>query len=292
MKPETAELELVLAARSAELPGGLHVLRALPQAQRRMVGPFVFLDQMGPAVFEAGHGLSVLPHPHIGLSTVTYLFAGAGVHRDTLGSVQTIVPGDVNWMTAGRGIAHSERATPQARQTGGPMHGIQIWVALPQHFEESEPTFVHHPGPTLPQLDDAGVGIRVIAGSMFGARSPVKTHSALFYVVVTLEAGSVLQVTAEHEERAVYVVEGAIDVGSRTLAPGELGIFQRGAEVLVRAEEASRVLLFGGEPLEGPRHIWWNFVSSSKERIEQAKADWRAQRFGAIPGETEFIPLP
>lgn len=290
--PETSELELVLAGRAADLPGGLHVLRALPQARRRMVGPFVFLDEMGPVVFSAGRGMSVLPHPHIGLSTVTYLFSGEGVHRDTLGSVQTIVPGDVNWMTAGRGIAHSERVTPQALQTGGELHGIQIWVALPARVEEAEPTFAHHPASTLPQLDDAGVRIRIIAGSMFGARSPVKTHSALFYGVVTLEAGAVLQVTAEHEERAVYVVEGSVAIDARTLVPGELGILKRGAEVLARAEEPARVLLFGGEPLEAPRHIWWNFVSSSKERIEQAKADWRAQRFGVIPGETEFIPLP
>ncbi len=274
------DVELVLAARTAELPGGLHVLRALPQARRRMVGPFVFLDQMGPA---EGPPMAVLPHPHIGLSTVTYLFEGEAVHRDTLGSVQRIVPGDVNWMTAGRGIAHSERG-----ERAGRTFGIQIWVALPKAHEETEPSFAHHPGATLPALDGDGARLRVVAGRFGGAVSPVKTHSELFYVVAEVEAGGVLQLPAEHEERAAYVVDGAIEGFKK----GELAVFRPKGDVVLRADEPSRVLLFGGATMDAPRHIWWNFVSSSKERIEQAKADWRAQRFGQIAGEEESSPLP
>ncbi len=286
------DVELILAARSADLPGGLHVLRALPQARRRMVGPFVFLDQMGPAKFTPGSGMAVGRHPHIGLSTVTYLFEGEALHRDSLGYLQRITPGAVNWMTAGRGIAHSERGTPEGIASGGKLFGIQIWVALPKQFEEQEPTFVHHPADSLPEGADAGVRWRVVAGAWNGARSPVKTHSELFYAVVQVETGAVLCMPADHEERAVYVVEGALDLGTGVLRPGELAVLHRGAEVLLRATEDSRVLVLGGEPLDGPRHIYWNFVSSSKERIEQAKADWRAQSFGAIQDEPDYIPLP
>jgi redox-sensitive bicupin YhaK (pirin superfamily) len=289
---EAAEVEMVLAARGADIGGGLSVLRALPQARRRMVGPFVFLDQMGPADFAAGRGSDVRMHPHIGLSTVTYLFEGEGLHRDTVGSVQRILPGDVNWMTAGRGIAHAEHLSHAAGAAGGPVFGIQIWVALPQTFEETEPSFVHHAAATLPEFGEGGARIRLIAGSLFGERSPVKTHSELFYADVALEPGAVLGVPTAHEERAAYVVDGSVEVSTGTLQPGQLAVFQRGAEVCLRASEGARVLLLGGAPLEGPRHIWWNFVSSSKERIEQAKEDWRAQRFGRIEGETDFIPLP
>lgn len=281
---DSPDVELVLAARSADLPGGLHVLRALPQARRRMVGPFVFLDQMGP-----GPAIGVGRHPHIGLSTVTYLFEGEVVHRDSLGTVQRIMPGAVNWMTAGSGISHSER-TPAGFE--GRMYGIQIWVALPKEHEETAPTFVHHAAESLPQLDDAGARIRVVAGAFGGARSPVKTHSELFYAVAETDAGTVLQVKPSHEERAVYVVDGSVELGGGTLKPGELAVLARGREVLLRTGDGSRVLLFGGEPLESPRHIYWNFVSSSKDRIEQAKSDWRAQRFGAIEGEPGWIPLP
>jgi redox-sensitive bicupin YhaK (pirin superfamily) len=281
-----------MAARGADLPGGLHVLRALPQAQRRMIGPFVFLDHMGPAAFAPGTGMAIGAHPHIGLSTVTYLFEGEALHRDTLGTVQRIAPGDVNWMTAGSGIAHSERSTPEALAAGGPVHGIQIWVALPKQHEESAPAFAHHPSADLPRLDDRGVRIQVVAGTFAGARSPVKTHSELFYAVVDLEPGAVLQLPADHEERAAYVVWGAASLSQDTLRRGDLGVLTRGAEVLLRAEEPARLLVFGGAPLDGPRYIWWNFVSSSKERLEQAKADWREQRFGKIAGETGYIPLP
>ncbi len=289
---DPSDLELILAARGADLPGGLHVLRALPQAQRRMVGPFVFLDQMGPAQLAAGHGLEVGPHPHIGLSTVTYLFEGEAIHRDTLGTVQRIRPGDVNWMTAGRGIAHSERAPPELLATGGPLFGIQIWVALPKAHEETAPAFAHYPAAQLPAFDDGGVALRLVAGALEGLTSPVKTHSELFYAVASLEEGAVVRLTAAHAERAAFVVQGTVSSGKGELKAGELGVFSRGPEVLLRACAPSRVLIFGGAPLEAPRHIWWNFVSSSKERIEQAKDDWRAQRFGPIPDETTFIPLP
>ncbi|MBL8952638.1 MAG: pirin family protein [Myxococcaceae bacterium] len=281
-------------------------MRALPQARRRMVGPFVFLDQMGPA---EGPPMTVLPHPHIGLSTVTYLFEGEAMHRDTLGSVQRIVPGDVNWMTAGRGIAHSERGDRPARtaasgdaqasqRANDPVlaagraetrsFGIQIWVALPKPHEETQPTFAHHPKATLPSLDGDGASLRVVAGRFGGKTSPVKTHSELFYVVAELEAGGTIQLPADQEERAAYVVDGRVG----NFNPGDLAVFKPKSDVLLRADEPSRVLLFGGATMDAPRHIWWNFVSSSKERIEQAKADWRAQKFGVIPGETEHIPLP
>lgn len=274
-------VELVLAARGADLPGGLHVLRALPQARRRMVGPFVFLDQMGPAEFATGQEVKILSHPHIGLSTVTYLFEGEGVHRDSLGVVQKILPGDVNWMTAGKGIVHAE-------QLRGPRaFGIQIWVALPKQFEEMDPTFHHHDAAELPLIEDGGTRIRIVAGSLFGKRSPVRTHSELFYADVTLAAGAKVKLSAEHHERAAYVVSGDV-----AFSPGELAVFRPGEEVVLEAKSDSRVLLLGGEPLEGPRHIYWNFVSSSKERIEQAKTDWQAQAFAKVPGETEVIPLP
>jgi redox-sensitive bicupin YhaK (pirin superfamily) len=275
------DIERVLAARSAELPGGLHVLRALPQAQQRMVGPFVFLDQMGPV---NGPPMAVAPHPHIGLSTVTYLFEGEAIHRDSLGTVQRIAAGDVNWMTAGRGIAHSERGP----KGGGRTSGIQIWVALPKQHEETEPTFAHHPASTLPVLEPDGMRLKLVAGTLWGARSPVKTHSELFYAVAEIEASGLLHLPPEHEERAAYLVEGRLE----PLSPGELAVFRPGADVCLRAEEPSRVLLFGGATMDAPRHIWWNFVSSSRDRIEQAKEDWRRQRFGAIPEETDFIPLP
>ncbi|MBJ6766128.1 pirin family protein [Myxococcaceae bacterium JPH2] len=283
---EAPDVELILAAKSADLPGGIHVLRALPQAQRRMVGPFVFLDQMGPTSLRA----DVLSHPHIGLSTVTYLFEGEILHKDSLGSEQWIRPGAVNWMTAGSGIVHAERA-PTHKPDDGRLYGIQIWVALPRAHEETAPSFVHHAAESLPTVEDAGVRIRLVAGSMFGLRSPVKTHSELFYADVALEAGAVLKLPALHDERAAYVAEGSLSLTRGTLGAGNLALFRRGAEVLLQATEDSRVLVFGGEPLDGPRHIFWNFVSSSKERIEEAKRAWKEQRMGKVPGESGFIPL-
>jgi redox-sensitive bicupin YhaK (pirin superfamily) len=289
MATSEPELDLVMLARSADLPGGLHVRRAIPQAQRRMVGPFVFVDQMGPAEFPAERELTILAHPHIGLSTVTYLFEGEGLHRDSLGTVQRILPGEVNWMTAGQGIAHSER---MHAGTSGRMFGIQTWVALPRHLEESSPTFEHYDASAVPVLEDGGVTTRLIAGSLFGASSGVKTSSPLFYAEARLDAGAVLRLTAEYDERAAFVVEGSVKLTETTLRAGEIAFFHRGVEVLCRAEEPARVLLLGGEPLEGPRYISWNFVSSSKERLKQAASDWRHQRFTRIPGETAYIPLP
>ena len=283
------ELENLIIAPTRDLGDGFEVRRALPSARRRMVGPFIFLDQMGPAVLRPGHGLDVRPHPHIGLATVTYLFEGEVLHRDSLGTVQPIRPGEVNWMTAGQGIVHSERMRVGA---SGRMYGVQIWVALPQRLEESAPTFEHYDVSAVPLLVDGGITTRLIAGSLFGARSGVKTSSALFYAEAQLEEGAVLRLPAEYDERATFVVEGSVTLTETTLRSGEIAFFQRGAEVLLRANEPTRLLLLGGEPLEGPRYISWNFVSSSKERLKQAASDWRHQRFTRVPGETAYIPLP
>jgi redox-sensitive bicupin YhaK (pirin superfamily) len=287
-------VETIIVPRTRDLGEGFEVRRALPSVRRRMVGPFIFFDQMGPALFNAGHGLDVRPHPHIGLSTVTYLFEGKVLHRDSLGTVQTIQPGAVNWMTAGQGITHSERTPPGMRASGGRLYGIQIWVAVPKQHEEIAPGFAHTPAAALPVIEDGGTRVRVIAGGLYGARSPVSTLSELFYADAMLAAGAQLQVTASHEERAVYVAEGGIELGGEVYGKGQLLVLRPGAEVVLRghAAEGGRALLFGGEPMDGPRHIWWNFVSSSRERIEQAKEDWRSGRMAAVPGETEFIPLP
>jgi redox-sensitive bicupin YhaK (pirin superfamily) len=286
-----ASIDLVVEGRPRDL-GGFTVTRVLPIAARRAIGPFVFLDHMGPLELAAGVGFDVRPHPHIGLSTVTYLFDGAVMHRDSIGSVQVIVPGDVNWMTAGRGIVHSERSPDDARARGGRMHGLQIWVALPLDAEESAPSFHHHPASTLPEIVRGAARVRVIAGTAYGATSPAKTHSPLSFVDATLPAGAALDVEDVHAERAVYVIEGAVAIGERTCEPHRLIVLSRGTAV-VRAARDSRIALIGGAPLEGPRHIDWNFVSSSRERIARAKDDWRARRFPAIPSDDqEFIPLP
>jgi hypothetical protein len=292
MDPLPEELEEIIVPRARDLGDGFYVRRALPAARRQMVGPFIFFDQMGPAVFRDGQGLDVRPHPHIGLATVTYLFEGTIIHRDSLGTVERITPGEVNWMTAGRGIVHSERSPAEERAQGRQLFGIQIWVALPKRHEETAPAFAHFGADRLPVFEDAGARIRLISGSLFGARSPVSTFSELFYADVLLEEGAVLALKAEHDERAAYIVEGRIEVGSAALEAGEMPVFRRSGEVLMRAAAPSRLLLFGGEPMDGPRHIVWNFVSSTSERIEQAKEDWRAQRFAPVPQETEFIPFP
>lgn len=288
-----SNVETVVVPRSSDLGDGFFVQRALPSAGRRMVGPFVFFDQMGPTVLAAGKGLDVRPHPHIGLATVTYLFTGEILHRDSLGSVQPIRAGAVNWMTAGSGIVHSERTPPELRAVEAPLFGIQSWVALPLRDEDVAPAFVHHPEDSLPVLEAEGRQVRLIAGSLYGARAPVETFSDMFYADVTLEPEALLEVPAEHEERAAYVVEGSISIGRDTFDAGQLVVFRAGAPLMLRAASMrTRVMLLGGEPMDGPRHVWWNFVSSSRERIEQAKADWRAGRFAPVPGETEFIPLP
>jgi redox-sensitive bicupin YhaK (pirin superfamily) len=273
--------------------GGLRVRRALPHSKRRMVGPFVFLDHIGPAIFAPGAGIDVRPHPHIGLATVTYLAEGAIFHRDTLGSAQAILPGDVNWMTAGRGIAHSERSPAETRAQERPLLGIQSWVALPKASEETEPGFFHHPGASLPQLEDKGITARVIAGSAYGATSPIKIYSETLYCDVRLAAGIVLPLPTDHEERAVQIISGEVEIAGERFEESQLLIFRPGDAIAVRALSPARIMLLGGEPMDGPRHIWWNFVSSSRERIEQAKQDWREKRFGLVPGdESEFIPLP
>ncbi|MBU6426582.1 MAG: pirin family protein [Rhodospirillales bacterium] len=284
--------ELVITPITHDI-GGLRVRRALPHASRRMVGPFVFLDQIGPAAFEPGHGLDVRPHPHIGLATVTYLMQGRIFHRDTLGSAQEIRPGAVNWMTAGRGIAHSERSPDDARQSGQPMLGIQSWVALPKEAEETAPGFFHHTGASLPQLQDGGIVARIIAGHAYGQVSPVNVFSGTLYVDASLEAGSSLPLPDEHQERSAQIIAGEVEIAGERFGEGQLLVFRPGDTITIRAVTAARLMLLGGNPLDGPRHIWWNFVSSSKERIEQAKEDWVQRRFGLVAGdEEEFIPLP
>lgn len=267
--------------------------RVLPSAARRAVGPFVFFDHMGPAELPAGRGIDVRPHPHIGLATVTYLFEGEIEHRDSLGSDQAIRPGAINWMTAGRGIVHSERSTPEARAEASRLHGIQLWLGLPQADEEVEPAFAHHPSEALPGRAEGGVRLTVLAGTAFGLRSPVRTFSPLMYVDVELAAERELEVSAEHPERAVYVVEGAVRCGAERVGASTMAVLASGGPVTLQAEAATRLVLIGGAPLDGERHLRWNFVSSSPARLEQAARDWEERRFPLVPGdEEEFIPLP
>lgn len=288
----TTPLETVIVPRTRDLGGGFEVRRVLPAAERRMVGPFVFFDAMGPMVFQPGNGLDVRPHPHIGLATVTYLFDGEILHRDSLGTVQPIRAGEVNWMTAGRGITHSERTGPDVRQKGSRLFGTQAWIALPKRDEETAPSFAHHGRETFPVIESDGATVRLIAGALFGARAPTRTFSEMFYADVSLSPDGRLAVPAEHEERAAFLVEGSIDLGGERYDAGRLLVFRPGVEIVIAAGSAARLMLLGGEPMDGPRHVWWNFVSSSAERIEAAKADWTAGRFDTVPGETEFIPLP
>ncbi len=265
----------------------------LPFQSRRMVGPFIFLDHMGPADFASGHGIDVRPHPHIGLSTVTYLFDGEIHHRDSLGVSQLIRPGAVNWMTAGAGIVHSERTDPARRNRGGLMHGVQAWVALPEADEEEAPAFAHHSAAELPELSERGVWARLVAGSAYGLSNSVKTHSPLFYLHVELAAGARIALPEEHAERAAYIVSGRIDHEGHRYEAGRMLVFSPGgAPVIVAEDGPARLMLLGGEAL-GPRFIWWNFVSSRRERIEQAKQDWQAGRMVLPPEDNgEFIPLP
>ena len=273
--------------------GGFQVRRAVPSLQARSVGPFVFVDHMGPALFEPGRGIDVRPHPHIGLATVTYLWDGALRHRDTLGSLQDILPGDVNWMTAGRGIAHSERTPPQPRDAGHAIHGMQTWVALPKPDEEVAPSFHHHPAASLPTLERAGTRLQVIAGRGFGMESPVRVFAETFNVAVDLAPEAELDIAAEATQRALYVLEGDAQLDGSDIPDKQLVLLDPGTRHRLRAKTPLKAMLFGGEPLDAPRHMWWNFVSSSKDRIEQAKDDWQAGRFGLIPGDdVERIPLP
>ena len=282
----------VIVPRARDL-GGFEVRRALPSAQRQMVGPFIFFDQFGPVVMQSGQGIDVRPHPHIGLSTVTWLFDGSIFHRDSLGSEQAIAPGELNWMTAGKGIVHSERTAAGERARERKIFGIQSWVALPKAHEETTPTFDHVAMERLPVIANKGISARIVAGSLYGASSPVKTHSELFYADVQLQAGAALPLPVEHEERGVYVAEGEIEIAGQVFAAARLLVFRPGDAITIRAKTQARVMLLGGEPMEGPRHVWWNFVSSSKDRIEAAKDDWKQARFAIVPGdEKDFIPLP
>ena len=289
--PACKALQNVIVPRPRDI-GGFEVRRVLPSLERRSVGPFVFFDQMGPAELAPGQGIDVRPHPHIGLATVTYLFAGTIVHRDSLGTVQAIEPGEVNWMTAGRGIVHSERSDTELRKQRQKLYGIQIWVALPKRHEETEPDFAHYAADTLPLIEGEGKTVRIIAGSLFGKTSPVKTFSSLFYADAILQPGGSLELAAQHEERAIYLLEGTVELGGQSFEFGRLLAFSSGDEISIKANSTARILLFGGQPLDGPRHVWWNFVSSSRERMEQAKDDWKAGRFAPVPGDAEFIPLP
>jgi redox-sensitive bicupin YhaK (pirin superfamily) len=280
----------VINGRERDL-GGFVVRRVLPFAGRQMVGPFIFFDHLGPAEFASDKGIDVRPHPHIGLATVTYLFSGALEHRDSLRNVREIHPGDVNWMTAGHGIVHSERTPYAARASGPRIHAIQSWVALPDGHEDVDPDFVHHPASSLPQVKVGETDLTVIAGHGFGLTSPVATLWPTFYVHARLPEGATLRLPVEHRERAVYLVQGAIDIGGTPLAEGQMAVLEP-VEVTFRAITASRVMLLGGEQFPTPRRIYWNFVASSQERIERAKERWSKQQFPAVPNDTEFIPLP
>ena len=291
-KSEQTEVELVIETRPRDL-GGFSVRRVLPSAKRRMIGPFIFFDEMGPVDFQPGAGIDVRPHPHVNLATVTYLFEGEIEHRDSLGSHQVIRPGEINWMTAGRGIAHSERTRDATRRRGAKLHGIQSWVALPKAHEEIAPEFAHHSEQTLPVFKEGGVELRLLAGEAFGHTAPVKVLSPIFYADAKMSAGSEIALPSDHHDRAAYIVSGTVSCGAERCSDPRMLVFVPGLEVRIVAETEARVMLLGGEPFPEKRYIWWNFVSSSETRIEQAKRDWKEQRFGAVPGdEDERIPLP
>ena len=283
-------IELLIEPKVRDL-GDFTVRRALPDKRRQRVGPFLFFDHMGPADFQRGTGVNVRAHPHIGLATITYLFEGEILHRDSLGYVQPIRPGAVNWMTAGRGIVHSEKVTDEILASGQRLPGLQTWVALPTEAEQSEASFEHYPAADIPAVNADGAEIRVVLGSAFGVSSPVSTRSETLYVEVLFQPGQSVAIP-DAGELAVYVVEGSVAINQEFVDAGVLAILRNGAAGTVTAESAARIMFAGGDALEGERFIWWNFVSSSRERIEQAKNDWREQRFGDVPGETDYIPLP
>jgi redox-sensitive bicupin YhaK (pirin superfamily) len=291
-------IETLIIPRARDL-GGFEVRRALPAPKRQMVGPFIFFDQMGPAEFLTDAGIDVRPHPHIGLGTVTYLHRGAFQHRDSLGTDQMISPGAVNWMVAGRGVTHSERTASETRRRPHSLFGIQTWVALPEAQEEVAASFEHHEAGALPLLEGEGKSVRLILGSAYGERAPARIFSEMFYADAVLAPGARLPMPAEHEDRGVYVVEGDVAIAGESFAAGQMMVFRPGdAITLTAGERGARLMLLGGETLAGPRYIWWNFVASSRERIEAAKeawaaADFRDGRFHLPPGdEAEFIPLP
>ena len=285
-------IDLTIIPKPKDL-GGFSVRRILPSAHRQMVGPFIFLDHLGPATFAPGEGINVRPHPHIGLATVTYLFQGELLHRDSLGSKQVITPGAINWMTAGRGIVHSERTSPEEKDTLRLAHGLQSWIALPKECEEMPPTFHHHPADSLPEWTQDGVTFKLAAGSAYGYEAPVTVYSPMFYIEVNMDAGSHLKLPMEYLERAIYLIDGGLRIGDTRIAPQTMTVFLQEKAIALEAEEPAHLMLLGGEPLSEPRFIERNFVSSSQERIAQAKADWKAGRFDKVPGdEKEFIPLP
>lgn len=280
-----------IAGREHDLGGGFIVRRLLPDAKRRMVGPFVFLDHMGPHDFAPGQGIDVRPHPHIGLSTLTWLWDGALMHRDSVGSAQVIRPGDVNWMTAGRGIVHSERSPGTERASGHRIEGLQTWLAMPESEAEAAPSFQHVPAAEVPTLHRDGVEIAIVAGHAFGQQSPVRTCVDTLYASLHFAEGASVTVEADHEERAIYPLEDGLLLDGEPLAARQLHVLEEPGPQLLKASAPVRAMLLGGASV-GPRVLWWNFVATSRERIEQAKADWAAQRFGRVPGEAEFIPLP
>jgi redox-sensitive bicupin YhaK (pirin superfamily) len=293
-KIEAGPVETVSVPRARDL-GGFEVRCALPSRARQMIGPFIFFDQMGSAQFRSGQGIDLRPHPHIDLATVTYLFEGEIIHRDSLGTTQPIRPGAVNWMTAGRGIVHSERTSPELRTRGSRLFGLQTWVALPAADEETEPSFAHYDATVFPVLEAEGKHVRLVVGQAWGLRSPVKTLSATIFADVLLDLGAALPVDATYDERAVYVVSGTVDIAGDRFPSGQLLVLRPSDAMTVRntEKEVARIVVIGGEPMDGPRHIWWNFISSRPERIEQAKADWKAGRFDPVPGDNdELVPLP
>ena len=290
--PPGSGIAHILLPRLHDLGDGFVVARMIPHAAARTVGPFVFLDQFGPVDLPPGRAMDVRPHPHIGLATVTYLYDGEIMHRDSLGSVQAIRPGEVNWMTAGRGIVHSERTPAELRDTTRRMAGLQFWVGLPTAREEMEPAFAHHGADELPLLDAEGATIRLVVGALMGKRSPVVTQSETLLADIVLSGKARLAIPASHAERAIQVTGGQVEIAGARFGTQRLLVLEPGRAVTILAIEDSRVVLFGGDPLDGARHLAWNFVSSSKERLEQAKDDWRSGRFAKVPGETEFIPLP
>lgn len=284
-------VELIVGPRYRDLVG-FKINRVWPTPKRRLIGPFIFLDHLMPAILEPGQGLDVPPHPHIGLATVTYLFDGELVHRDSLGIEQVIRPRDLNWMQAGRGIVHSERSSRAARAGLSRLHGLQAWVALPRAAESLEPSFAHYPQSDIPTVRQDGADFAVVAGTAFGATSPVATSSELFFVDAKMRPGAQLAIDERLGERAAYVASGRIALDSTSYSSGRLLVFESGAAVTITAMTQARLLLFGGAPLGEDRYVWWNFVASTPEAIESAKSDWRAQKFPAVPGDREFMPMP
>jgi redox-sensitive bicupin YhaK (pirin superfamily) len=289
LAPDAVEMVVVPQAKDI---GGFGVRRALPAAKKRMVGPFVFLDHMGPADFSPCAGIDVRPHPHIGLATLTYLLEGALSHRDSLGSAQKITPGAVNLMTAGRGIVHSERSPQDFRASGGRMEGLQLWLGLPKRFEETEPGFEHHERDALPLLEGDGWRLRLVIGALHGLRAPVKTYATCFFADIALDQGAVYEFCGGHDERAFYLVSGAVEIDGVPFEAGRLIAIRPGARAAVRATAPSRLAALGGDAMDGPRFLWWNFVSSDRERIRAARADWESGKFKAVEGDPERIPAP